>query len=167
LLRLDFRLLSDYENWTFLRLPTPGWDTLGSIETATSFAFGRQRPLFPHEMALLDVPQTNAGGPTLLGMPMKQVSLITVSWSCIQTVINRFSQPALTMAVSPPADLPELGPHPHHALLASNDPQWRSPILRFHGRVPHRGHQVGHLSDFCYIRGFEESSTFDPSYGAL
>ncbi|KAK6846435.1 nucleotide-sugar transporter [Apiospora arundinis] len=64
-------------------------------------------------------------------------------------------------------DLPELGPHPPHALFADDAPERRPPILYFDGHLPDRGHQAGYLFDVCHIRGIKEPGALDPRHRHL
>ena len=87
--------------------------TAHSVGSDSAKARGACGSLTVAEMALIDAPQ-HQGGPTLLGVPMKQVSLITVSavpWNWIPFLLRWYGLETDYCVCARAADVPKLGPH--------------------------------------------------------
>lgn len=109
------------------------------------------------------------GGPMLLGVPVKHVSLATVSclWRILPAESSAHVHDQLTRIDPRAAHVSKLDPHPPCPLLAYHDAFGRPQVLCVHRHIPHRGHQAGHILDSGNLRSVTESCALDTCDGAV
>lgn len=99
---------------------------------------------------------------TLYGLPMKHVSLVTVSPQELD-----YSEAGQMLIECPSAHDPKLGSHTYHALLESHANGRSTEILHVYCSADERSDQVGPQLNNCPLRHIKNFTTFNTSDYAI